>query len=84
MGDLVHLLPVSEGAAELGGGHGPHEVHTPLTVFREKRVISRDLYGETLGVKDELTDRGGPVLLAALDSRGVLVREPGTEMLISA
>ena len=66
--DLVHLLAVAEGAAELGGGHGPHEVHTPLAVLTEEGVVGGDLDGEALGVLHQPVDRPGPVLLAALDA----------------
>ena len=76
VGDLVHLLPVSKAAAELGGGQGPHEVHAPLTVLHEKGIVLWNLDWETLGVEDQLGDGPRPVRLAALDARGVRVAEP--------
>ena len=77
VGDLVHLLPEPEAAAELRRRHGPHEVHAPLSVLHEEGVILRDLDGETLGVEDKLGDGTGAVRFAALDTRGVGVTEPG-------
>ena len=76
VGDLVHLLPIPEAAAELGRRHGPDKVHAPLSVLHEEGVILRDLDRETLGVEDELGDGTGAVRFAALDTRGVGVTEP--------
>ena len=56
VGDLVHLLPVPEAAAQLGPGHGPDKVHTSLSVSREEGVILRDLDWETLRMFDQSVD----------------------------
>lgn len=50
--DLIHLLPVTEGAGQLGRGHGPDKVHASLIVFGEEGVIVRNLDGEALGVEN--------------------------------
>ena len=60
---LVHLLSVSEGAGQLGGGQRADEIHTALFMFAEERVVGRDLDGEALGVEDKLRDGTAPVLL---------------------
>ena len=77
--DLIHLLSIAEGAGQLWRGHGPDKVHASLIVFGEEGIIVRNLDGEALGVENKLTDRGGAVLFAALDTRGVLIREPESE-----
>ena len=74
--DLVHLLRVAEGAAQLGSRHGPHEVHAPLAVLLVEGVVAGDGDGEALGVLDLLVHKARPVLGAALDAGGVGVCKP--------
>ena len=73
--DLVHLLPVPEGAAELRSRHGPHKVHTSLSVFTEERIVLRDLDWETLRVENQLADRSFSIGIAALDTSRVRVAQ---------
>ena len=54
--DLIHLLSVGKAAAELGRWHGPHKVHTSLSVLHEEGVILWDLDGEALRVENKLGD----------------------------
>ena len=54
--DLVHLLPVSKRAAQLGPGHGANKVHTPLAVLHEKGIVGWDFDGKTLWVFDQSVD----------------------------
>ena len=73
--DLVHLLSVAKGAAELRGRHGPDKVHTSLPVFAEERIILWDLNGETLGVENQLADGSTTVRVTALDTSRIGVRQ---------
>ena len=56
VGDLVHLLPVAEGAAELWRRHGPHKVHASLSVSREEGIVLRNLDGEAFWMFDQPVD----------------------------
>ena len=77
MGDLVHLLPEPEGAAELEGGDRADKVHTALAELTEERVVRWDLDGEAGRVEELLAGRFGPVRVTAEDTRGLLNTEPG-------
>ena len=56
VGDLIHLLPVTEAAGQLGPWHRPHKVHASLSVSREEGVIFWNLDGEALGMFDKSVD----------------------------
>ena len=53
-----------------------HTITRHLSVLHEEGIVLGYLDGEALGMEDKLADRGGSVLFAALDTRGVLIREP--------
>ena len=77
VGDLVHLLTIAEGTAELGRGQGPHERHASLSVLHEEWVVLGDLDGEALWVSNQLADGSGSVVCAALDTVPVAIAQPG-------